>query len=78
MVNQDQIAELIHYLREHESLPREEIAGWLLGKRKQRHTPQKRRVMAILASDRTTAREFAIMERDETRCRRWANQWLAG
>jgi hypothetical protein len=73
MVNQDQIVELRDYLREHGSLPREEPAGWLLGRRKQRYTPQMRRVMAVLAGERAPAREFAIVEQDEERCRSWAN-----
>jgi hypothetical protein len=77
MVNQDQIVELRDYLREHGSLPREELVGWLLGRGKQRYTPQMRRVMAVLAGERAAAREFAIMEQDEERCRSWAGQWLA-
>jgi hypothetical protein len=77
MVNQDQIVELRDYLREHGSLPREELAGWLLGRRKERYTPQMRRVMAVLAGERAAAREFAIMERDEEGCLSWAIQWLA-
>jgi hypothetical protein len=78
MVNQDQIVELIYYLRECGSLPREELEGWLLGRRKERYTPQMRRVMAVLAGERAAAREFATMAQDEERCRNWADQWLAG
>jgi hypothetical protein len=71
------MVEFRDYLREHGSLPREELAGWLLRRRKERYTPQMRREMAVLAGGRAAAREFAIMEQDEERCRSWANQWLA-
>jgi hypothetical protein len=76
MVSQDQIVELRDYLREHGSLPREELAGWLPGRRKERYTPQMRSGMAALAGERAAASEFAIMGQDEERCRSRANQWL--
>jgi hypothetical protein len=58
-------------------MPREELAGWLLGRRKERDIPQMRRVMAVPAGETAATRDFAVMGQDEERCQSRANQWLA-
>ena len=77
MVNQDQIVELRDYLREHGSMPREDLAAWLLGRRRERFTRQLHAVLTVLAGGKAAAKEFAMMDQEDQRCRSWANKWLA-
>ena len=76
MVNQDLVMELRDYLGEHGSMPREELAEWLLKRRRERFTAELQAVLSIMVSPSVATKEFAVLEQDEDRCRTWANKWL--
>jgi hypothetical protein len=77
MVNLDRVMELPDYLAAHRSMPREDLAVWLLRRRRERCTPQPMAVLAAMVGDDTARREFADLGQDHQRCRSWTNKWLA-
>jgi hypothetical protein len=77
MVNLDQVMELRDYLAAHRSMPREDLAVWLLRRRRERFTPQLMAELAGKVGDDTARRGFAERGQDDRRCHSWTNQWLA-
>jgi hypothetical protein len=65
------------YLAAHRSMPREDLAVWLLRRRRERFTAQLMAVLAVMVGGDTARREFAEMGQDDQRCRSWTNKWLA-
>jgi hypothetical protein len=74
MVNRDQIEELRDDLGEHGSIPREDLAQWLLLRRRERFTYQPQAVMRKKVGPDAVPSELEALEQDVHRCRTWTNR----
>jgi hypothetical protein len=69
MVNLDQVMELRDYLATHRSMPRKDLAAWLLRRRRERFTRDLQAVLTVMVGEGTAGREFAEMDQDDRRFR---------
>ena len=74
MVNQDLVLDLRDHLAEHLSMFGEELADWLLARRRKRCTPQLQAVLSVMAGEGTASREFAALQHGQLTCRSWPNE----
>jgi hypothetical protein len=72
MVNLDQVMDLRNHLRDHGWMHREDLAAWLLQRRRERFTPQMKAVLARLLGETVAERECAMLDQDDQRFRSWA------